>query len=140
MEGDHQRVVPNYNLHQQVSFTGSTPPAQQGIHHELGFVQFEDHHHHHHHQVLSFLAPSLTQQPQPPSSHRHQTAAANSSVTVTTAAATNTDMGFSQSHNHFTRPSWNNNDQVAWLVIDFIKKKNSLFIIDLFNNLIDVFI
>ncbi|XP_040368805.1 probable WRKY transcription factor 12 isoform X1 [Rosa chinensis] len=121
MEGGHHRGVSNYDLHQQVSFSSSTPPAEQVIHHELGFVQFENHHHHN--QVLSFLAPSSAQQSQPPpqqqqqqpSSHHHQTAAVNSSITVTTTAATNTNMGFSHSHDLVTRPSWNNNDQVGTL-------------------------
>ncbi|KAL6125900.1 hypothetical protein ACLB2K_073951 [Fragaria x ananassa] len=127
MEGAHLRGVSSYDLHQQVSFSSSISPADQGIHHEMGFVQFEDHHHHHHNQVLSFLAPSPAQQSHPPpppplpqqqssSSHHHQTTAVNSSgITVTTTAATNTNTGFSHSHDLVTKPSWNNKDQAATL-------------------------
>lgn len=113
MEGDEGRSgLPNYGL--QVSF--STTPHHHHhhhhhIHHEMGFVQFEDHNQ----AVMSFLTP-LSSSSQPldggsSSSNAASTTAAAATVKTTAATAS---LGFNHSDppQLANRPSWNNDHQV----------------------------
>ncbi|XP_019188420.1 PREDICTED: probable WRKY transcription factor 12 isoform X2 [Ipomoea nil] len=119
MEGDEGRSgLPNYGL--QVSFSTPHHPHHHhhhhphaAMHHEMGFVQFEDHNQ----AVMSFLTPlSSSSQPLDGSSSCSNAASTTAAAAKSTsnAAAATASLGFSHSEPQLSnRPSWNNNDQVG---------------------------
>ncbi|KAL2478024.1 putative WRKY transcription factor 12 [Forsythia ovata] len=113
MEGE-RGFPPNYDQ-LQVSF--SAPPP---LHHEMGFIQFEDQN-----QIMSFLLPS-SQSSQISQPLEGGAAHPIKPTTTTTRATTTSNRGFIGFDNNelLNRPSWNNDLQVGTLDLKAVNDEN----------------
>lgn len=101
MEGE-RGFQPNYD---QLQISFSAPPPHHPLHHEMGFIQFEDQN-----QMMSFLVPSQSSQISQPLD--------GGGLSIKPTTITTSNRGFVGLDNNEllnTRPSWDN-DQVVGLV------------------------
>ncbi|CAA2983211.1 probable WRKY transcription factor 12 [Olea europaea subsp. europaea] len=111
MEGE-RGFQPNYD---QLQISFSAPPPPHPLHHEMGFIQFEDQN-----QMMSFLVPSQSSQISQPLDGG---GGGGHPIKTTSTSSNRVFIGLDNNELLNTRPSWNN-DQVGTLDLKAVNDEN----------------